>query len=446
MGLFGTKYPDAEKLEQQELENKRLYQEVLATANSQELREYLELKDELNSPEFKSDKASVVNLKWKNTKEYNKLSTFNKLAKNKSLKEFLKLEKSSELKDYETFKQTEAYAEINNKKARKASPELQKFYKFENSKSYKAYQSINGSQTLKQYHDLKEEIESEKFLNYKAYCENKHRWNTTEGAKKEQRYAELDKDENIQNYLKYHNSDIFNLFKNYEITFSEDFAPEKLDMQKWDTKFHLGAEFGKGNYSKNDHLQAYTNGRNIAISRDYATIETLKEKATGRVWDPKLGFIEKEMDFTSGVISTGKSFKQEEGIYKVKFKYESHSPLAHSIQLISKKGDIQIKLFQVSPKGKIMLGVSYYDGRKYVIRTTSVKGIKPESHFYIASLEWINGILIWKMNEKEVFRTEITLPGEELFLEIASMIYKTKKQPSPGKLILDWVKAYKKTA
>lgn len=446
MGLFGTKYPDAEKLEQQELENKRLYQEVLATANSQELKEYLELKDELNSPEFKSDKASIVNIKWKSTKEYDRLVTFNKLIKNKDLKEFLRLKDSAELKDYEAFKQTDAYSEINNKKARKSSYELQKVYRFENSKSFKSYNKINGSQTLKQYYDLKKEIDSEKFLAFKNYCENKHRWDATEGAKKELRFEELSKDVNIQNYLKYHNSDIFNLFKNYEITFAEDFAPEKLDLQKWDTKFHLGAEFGKGNYSKTNHLQAYTNGRNITISRDYATIETLKEKATGRIWDAKLGFIEKEMDYTSGVISTGRSFKQEEGIYKVKFKYESNYPLAHSIQLISTKGDIQIKLFQVSPKGKVMVGLSYFDGRKHIIRTTSVKGIKPATHFYIATLEWNKDVLVWKMNDKEVFSTEIKLPGEELFLEIASMIYKTKKQPSPGKLILDWVKAYKKTA
>ena len=41
MGLFGNKFPSTEKIEKQDAEYKRLYQEVLATANSEDLKEYL---------------------------------------------------------------------------------------------------------------------------------------------------------------------------------------------------------------------------------------------------------------------------------------------------------------------------------------------------------------------------------------------------------------------
>ncbi|MFB6342236.1 family 16 glycosylhydrolase [Saccharicrinis sp. FJH62] len=446
MGLFGNKFPDTEKIEKQDAEHKRLYQEVLATANSEDLKEYLELKDEVSSPEFVNEKHRVTGLKWKSTKEYSRLKEFNKLTKNKDLKAYFELKDSDELKSYLEFRKTDAYRDITDKKKRKASADLERYFKFENSKVYKSFKKIEGSGTLNQYLKLKEEVESDKFKEYKAFCEDVHRWNHTEQAKKEQRFHNLDQDVNIKNYVKFHNSDLFDLFKFYDITFAEDFAPEKLDTHKWKTQFHLGSEFGQGNYSLENHLQAYSNGRNIEISRDYMTIDTRAENTTARVWDKERGFFQREMNYTSGVISTGKSFKQNEGIFKIKLKTDSHAPVSHSVQLVSPKGNIQIKLLQISQKGKPMVGLSTYDGKRHTVRTSRIKGLNTNAGFHIFSVEWQKEMLIWKVNDKEVFRTEIKLPKEEMILELASMVYKTKKKPAPGKLIVDWIKVYKKTA
>lgn len=446
MGLFGSKFPATDKLEKQEAEYKRLYQEVLATANSEDLKEYFELKDEVNSPEFVHEKLRITKLKWKNTKEFRELKEYTKLTKNKDLRAYLNLKGSNELDTFLKFKTSDAYRDIADPKKRKAAPELKQYHKFEQSKGYKSYQKTDGSGMLKQYENLKERIESEAFKSHKAFCEDKHRWNNTEGAQKEKRLKELEGDTNIQNYIKYHNSDVFDLFKNYEVTFDEDFAPEKLDTQKWDTEFFLSAEYGKGNYSKMEYINAFTKGRNIDISRDFMTIDTRAESTNARIWDPEHGFIQKNLNFTSGVLSTGKSFKQNQGLFKVKLKTDSRKPVAHSVQLISKKGNIQIKLIQVSKTGKPMVGISVYDGHRHTVRTTRVKGLDLNANFHIFSFEWQNEMLIWKINDKEVFRTEIKLPKEDLFLELASMIYKTKKSPAPGRLIVDWVKVYKKSA
>lgn len=446
MGLFGSKFPATDKLEKQEAEYKRLYQEVLATANSEDLKEYLELKDEINSPEFIREKSRITGLKWKKTKEYRQLKRFNKLTKNKDLKAYLSLRDSAELKGYLEFKKTDAYRNINDKKKRSESADLQRFYKFENSKPYKSYKKIEGSGILKDYENLKEITESEKFRTYKAFCEDPHRWKNTEESKKEERFKTLDHDVNIQNYVKYHNSDVFDLFKKFEVTFDEDFAPEKLDTQKWNTEFHLASKYAEGNYSKSELLNAYTNGRNIEISRDYLTIDTRQESTNGRVWNPNHGFIKKNLEYTSGVISTGESFKQYEGVFKVKLKTDSHPPVSHSVQLVSEKGNIQVKLIQVSKKGKPMVGLSIYDGKRHTVRTSKIKGLKLNSDFHIFTLEWKNEMLIWKINGKVVFSTEIKLPKEELFMELASLVYNTRKKPAPGRLIVDWVKVYKKSA
>lgn len=171
MGLFGSKFPDTNKLEKQEKDNKRLYQEVLATSNSSELAEYLDLKDEVSSPEFIKEKARITNIVWKNTFEYSSLKEFKKLSKNKDLKIYFNLVNSNELKAFLDFKSSEQYAELNNKKKRKASSELQRFYRFENSKPYKSYQKISGSTLLKRYEELKTLTESEKFKEKSVFSE-----------------------------------------------------------------------------------------------------------------------------------------------------------------------------------------------------------------------------------------------------------------------------------
>lgn len=446
MGLFGSKFPDTDKLEKQEKNNKRLYQEVLATGNSKELAEYLELKDEINSPEFIKEKARIEGIIWKKTTEFSKLKEFETLSKNKDLKAYFALIDSSELNAYLAFKAGETYNDLNDKKKRKSSAELQRFFRFENSKPYKSYQKINDSSILKRFDVLKSEVESEAFKTKINFLQNKHRWNTTEGAEKEKILKKYSEDKDIKNYITYHNSSIFDLYKNYEVSFAEDFAPEKLDNQKWKTEFYLGSEYGPGNYSAIDHLQAYSNGRNIEILRDYLDIETRQEQATARVWHPQHGFIQKEMEFTSGVISTGKSFKQNEGIFKIKLKTDSKAPLSHSVQLVSPKGNIQIKVLQVTAKGKPIVGLSIFDGKRHTNRSTIVRRLNLNSKFHIASLEWQKEMLIWKINDVEVFRTEIKLPKTELFLEIASVMHKTRKKPTPGKITLDWIKAYSKTA
>lgn len=87
-----------------------------------------------------------------------------------------------------------------------------------------------------------------------------------------------------------------------------------------------------------------------------------------------------------------------------------------------------------------------YDGKRHTNRSSVIRRLNLNSDFYIASLEWHGEMLVWKINDKEVFRTEIKLPKTELFLEVASMIHKTRKKPAPGSITLDWIKAYSKIA
>jgi hypothetical protein len=445
MGLFGSKFPSTEKIEQQEALYKRLYQEVTATSKSEELAEYISLQDEIHSPEFLAEKAKIISIKWKKTPEFEALKEFEKLSDNKSLKKYFELLGSEELKDYFSFKDSDQYGEITDKTKRKDSELLTKHFRFEQSKRYRNYTEVAKGNLPKRFAALKTEVESPEFKAAKDFAQNKHRWQLTEGYKKEIRFNQLAENKDIQNYLKYHNSNVFDFFKHYEITFDDNFEPEKLDSKKWNTQFLLAAEYGKGNFSKTNQLQAFTNGHNIDISRDYLSIETRKEKATGRVWSPKKGFVQKEMEFTSGVISTGKSFAQNEGIFKVKFKTESKPPVGHSIQLTSPKNEVQISLLHTTKKGNSVVGLTIFDGKTHKVRSKKIKGLKLNNHFYIVSFEWQNQLLVWKINDVEVFTTEIAIPAKELFLEICSVVYKTKQTPAPGKLIIDWVKAYKRT-
>ena len=69
-----------------------------------------------------------------------------------------------------------------------------------------------------------------------------------------------------------------------------------------------------------------------------------------------------------------------------------------------------------------------------------IKGI-PESQFYIYTLEWTPRTLVWYVNNLEVYRTSENVPQEVLYVGINSFI-PAKTEPAPGKLEVDWIKAW----
>ena len=73
-----------------------------------------------------------------------------------------------------------------------------------------------------------------------------------------QEYDKLKKSEDIIWYFKVKDSNKFDILKNRELTFSDEFDGDKLDTKKWLTNYYWGEKLLKDRYSVESDLQAFT--------------------------------------------------------------------------------------------------------------------------------------------------------------------------------------------
>ncbi|MDA3891584.1 MAG: hypothetical protein PF517_07970, partial [Salinivirgaceae bacterium] len=109
-GAFGL-IPKTEKIEEQQNTLQHEFDKLNSYADSEELKEYNQLKELINSDSFKENKNKIVGLDFKKTEEYQKELNFNKLKKNKGIINYYKVESSQQLSD---FNETEQSDELKN--------------------------------------------------------------------------------------------------------------------------------------------------------------------------------------------------------------------------------------------------------------------------------------------------------------------------------------------
>ncbi len=435
------KFPSTEAIEQEEKQKVKLYQEFVEIQNSDVLKEYLELHEELNTDSFKSEKQKIRKIKYKKTEDFVKEKEFSKLQKNKALKGYLEIENSAELKKYIAFKASDAYKQMKDAQKRKENPELEKMYQFEQSNAYTIYKDVEGSPALKHYTELKTYLSSKEHKDYKAYCNNPDRYETTDLFKKEQRYTELSKNETLVNFLKYENTNYFDEQKNWELTFDDEFRGKSLEQDKWLKSYFWAKDLGDNLYSSGDELQAYDGVKNIKINNGL-NIQTRQEKGKGKFWDSKKGFIIKETPYTSAIVSCANSFKQKEGKVKIKVKLHGSTGVQHSAWLSSPKNDQSLVLFKSSDK-HVMLG-SLAKTKTGINKSVDfAKKVSLYNNYYIISLEWNPKSIVWKVNDVEVKSTPNNLANHPMHLIINSVITDAKKA-GDGEMIIDWVRSYSK--
>ena len=135
-----------------------------------------------------------------------------------------------------------------------------------------------------------------------------------------QEFDKLKKDEDILWYFKVKDSNKFDALKNRELTFGDEFEGDKLDTKMWLTNYFWGDKLLHDRYSVESDLQAYTERDNFEIRNSLLKIITKPQKVQGKVWTCTDGFKPKEFAFTSGIINTGKSFRQKYGTFTAKIK------------------------------------------------------------------------------------------------------------------------------
>ncbi|TFG43918.1 MAG: glycoside hydrolase family 16 protein [Bacteroidia bacterium] len=424
---------------------------------SQKIRDFEEIESFIKSNTFRQ-RRKMKPITFKDSDEYRKLLEYKSLRKDPEIKAFLKapsnLTKSQAILKFEelgifikspgflakknmkpiTFKDTEEYKKLLEYNRLKNSLEIKEYYRFKSSKEYANFLNIDGSARLARYNELKEYVATPAFKERKNYLLDTKRFEKTEEYKDAQEYEKLKKNEDIIWYFKVKDSDKFDVLKKKELTFIDDFNSDTLDTNKWLTNFYWGDKLLKDHYSVENDLHAYTEKDNFEIRNSLLKIHTKPQRITGKVWSASSGFKTREFSYTSGLINSGKSFRQMYGVFSAKIKLGN--PVArNNFWMLADKITPHIDICRTS-NNKVWTDFVADPGRF----SKSSIGPRYANDFYIYTLEWTQDKLVWKINGQEIFRQTSDVPQVPMYILLAGGLDK----PISGMTTMevDWVKVF----
>lgn len=419
----------------------------LKMKDSEPVKRYYELKEYFESEQFQEFKRSLKQKRKQKKDEYkDALSRYKKSKMDSESEELQRI--SEELKGLK-FENTEEYEKYQEYKRLKKDPDIKKALRFKNSKKFAIYQSAVESESLKEYQDLKDYVESDDFIETKEYLKSRNKFKFSSLYQNYQEYKALEKSDNIRWYYKHVNSSKFEFYKKYQRTFVDNFEGSEIDRNKWLTSYYWGKALLNESYVQATDAHFFTDGNNLKINDRVLKIITREEEAEGKVWDLKFGFFPKKFSYTSGLINTGQSFRQKYGFFRAKVKL-SHAPhLRHCFWMVSDKILPEVDVFNYKGESPRKMEFGSYkgnpkDSNDLKLRRTQVKGPDFSKRFYIFSLEWKHGRLIWKINGITVNEFKFNVPEEPMYMILNSGLNgEVNSSHLPKEMQVDWVEAYK---
>lgn len=334
-----------------------------------------------------------------------------------------------------TFKDTEEYSKLQEYNSLKSSQEIKEYYRFKKSKEYANFRKIDGSTVFAKYEELKAYIATDEFIERKKYLLDKKRFEKTEMYSQLKEYEALKKSDDIVWYFKVKDSNKFDLLKKLELTFNEEFDSGTIDENRWLTTYYWGDKLLGDRYSFDNDLHIHTEKGNLEIRSSVLTITTKPQKAEGKSWSPKSGFTKKDFAYTSGQINTGKSFRQQYGIFSAKIKLDNANT-KNGFWLL---GDTIAPHIDVCRTGKGKIWFDIFRSEKSEAKASLSS--KYAGAFYIFTLEWTPDKLVWKVNGEEVFTQTGNIPKEPMYITLAGGVDTPVNTVS--NMEIDWVRVYK---
>ncbi|RPH30623.1 MAG: glycosyl hydrolase family protein [Bacteroidales bacterium] len=471
------RFPKTEALEAKDKALQNEFDEFNNFEDSADYKKFQELKAWLETKEHEKVKQELKALTFKSSSEFQTEKEYQAICKNKALINYLQLAETSTPKDFveiektglpqkfaelETYIKSPEYKKERKRFAKENAEEYQKeiqyielkqnekvkiYFKLKKSKALQNYFQINDSEQLAKHSELKAKVESKEFTERKAYLLSTDKFEKTEQYQKLQEYNKLNQSEKIKWYFKVKKSDKFKEIKKWELTFCENFESKKLDQQRWLTKLFWGEALLNSSYSLASDSHWYTDGNNISIDKGILKITTRKEKANGLSWDSKFGFVPKDFDYTSGIISTGNSFRQQHGRFEAKIKMNTLAGIYHAFWLVGDKMLPEIDIFRKKGEGSSSLQGAFFweNGEKGKPKKSidSVNGLSLDSEFYILGVDWNEQKITWKINGIP-FKVETNnLPKGAVYIVFSSGINgKIDESKLPATFEVDWVKCW----
>jgi beta-glucanase (GH16 family) len=474
--IFG-RFPKTEEIEATDAALRKEYDDFLNFSNTPEYAHFVELQDYVNTGEPKRIKEELHLLKYSGSQEQLKELELKRLSKDKELKNYLKVKDSQDLNftrnvelsgkptrfnelkqlvespDYQAQRKqlkkenAEDYQKELEYKQLKKDAELKRYFKLTSSKAFKDFNSLDGSEKVNTYNQLKEYIHSQEFADRKAYLLSSKKFEQSDAYKKLQEYEGLKKSERIIWYESLKGSTKFDEIKRWELVFSDSFEGKELDKSKWITRYFWGEALLNKSYSLAADKHYYTDGNNLELNNGILKITTKKETADGLAWDTKMGFIPKQFEYTSGIVSTGQSFRQKQGRFEAKVKFTETPGVYHAFWLVGDTMLPHIDVFRKNAKNSSTQGSIYTPkngSTKPLILKSNLGSFSFSSNFFILSIDWCSEKITWKINGIPYMETSQNLPENPAYLVFSSgVVGNTTPANLPATLEIDWVKCWK---
>ena len=455
------KAANTSKLEDKKNQLLNDHNEFNAFEESEDLQNYIELEKEVNSDDFKQKRRQVEKKRFKGSELDRKEKELKKILKSKQYRIYASVTEGSDFSMYKKVKESDdllkyidLQADVNSGKLTKKddkeawlsyeqlkkSSEIRAYFKFKNSSNFKMYLKILESDLVQKIEELNAELASEEFISEKKYLLDKKRFLKSEAYNRLTTYKELSESETFKKHFSLKKKNNFHLVNKWRLTFSEDFEGDALDKEKWITRYYWGDVLMNDAYALPNDEHIFTE-KNIKISNSIARLETRKEKAEGKVWNANVGFVPREFDYTSALISTGKSFRQQYGLFEAKIKVSDIKNVMHSFWMLSDMNLPHIDIARTSSCGKLFPGHISGSEDNPIVKKSKVKGLDWTKDFFIYSLEWTKEKLVWKINDVVVYIQTENIPQEPMYLLLSSGISNPNSDVN-AVMEIDWVKCY----
>lgn len=457
----------------QKLKKNKKFKNYFAVQNSADLENYNNILESDKLKQFKelSESDSLEKTEeqqLKDLKNDTNLKAYFKFSKSKKFNEYKAVEGSTELNNYieqekyiasseyqeniesNKFENSDEYSNEQRFKELSNNESIKHWLKTNKNKNFILFQSIIDSELLKEFNELEDLVLSEKFVEYKNYMLDKEKYKKTEEYNKEQRFNELKNNEEIKWYFKVEKSEKFNEIKKWKITFEDNFNSGKINDQLWMNTYFWGKMLLNDRYVMAGEKQYYTDNKNFDLNGDTLKIITKNEKSNGKAWHEKYGFIDQNFDYTSGMLCTAHSFRQQYGRFEAKIKIDSNAPVYQAFWLKGEKilPEIDILKYNYDKANRLQMAVfngDAEDSKNAKSIKSKMNGSSFSKDFYIYSIDWSPEKITWKINGIEVYSSSTDIPSEPLYIMLSAGV---KRDPNGQEIQsayeIDWIKCYEK--
>lgn len=475
---FGSKFPSTKQYEASIDKGRADYEKFINFESSELLKRYEELDGLIHSGDFENKVRELKNARYKDTPQWRQLDQYRVLKSASDIKTYLKFAKAGKLermqqvaksdtyKDYldlkkfvnsaefhsakskKDFKQSEAYTKNESYKALAKSSDIKFYLATEKKQDYKTVLKLANSERLKSFFELEAIVQTPEFVEHKSFMEDKKRFAKSNEAHLIKEFEGLKKNEEIKWYHTTKKKNPFQELHKWQVTFEDDFDAITLDNSKWMTGYYWGKALMNDTYVPAGEKQFFRDD-NIELRDSIARIHTRNESVKGKSWDLEHGFTTRRFDYTSGLISTGQSFRQKYGKFEAKVKFSASYPLLNAFWMAGEKMTPHLDIFKSSSKNGKSVECGVHMEEKGIIAksTRKVSGAKFNNGFFIYSCEWSPESIVWKINGQEVARESGQIPSEPMYLSFCTILPENPDAGSlPAMMEIDWVRCFKKVS